>query len=263
MLVHDARLSPGQALSLLAVTEGTLGIDIGGTGIKAALVDTSIGKLLTERLKVATPRPSTPPAVVDAALELVGDLRASTIGIGFPAVVDPGGIVRTAMNIDPGWLGVDVVQLFSDRFGRRVTVLNDADAAAVAEARFGAAAGTDGLVIVITFGTGIGSGFLFHGELVPNVELGAMELDGHYPAEDHFSGRVREVDDLTWDEWGSRANRFLGHVDRVFTPELIVLGGGIAKHWELFADQLDEELQVVPATMGNSAGIVGAALSAI
>lgn len=240
----------------------TLGIDIGGSGMKTAPVDVSTGRMLTDRLRIETPDPSTPDAVAQALGELVARFDVEgTIGVGFPAVVQDG-VVRTAMNIDESWIGVDARELFAGVTRRSVAMLNDADAAALAESRFGAARGVRGLAIVITFGTGIGSGFLLDGHLIHNVELGALELDGISPAEDHFSAKARKQDGIEWDEWGRRAARFLRHVDRVFNPELIVVGGGVTSKWSEFADQIDGRLPVVKATMDNDAGIVGAALFA-
>ncbi len=239
-----------------------LGIDVGGSGIKSALVDSSDGSLVSDRLRFDTPQPATPDACAEA---LTSQLSAydydGPIGVGFPAVVR-NGIVETANNIDRSWIGVKVADLFADATGRTVTVLNDADAAALAEAAFGAAKGLEGLVLTLTFGTGIGSGLLVDGELVPNLELGQLELDGHTPAETYFSAKVRRREDLDWDTWGQRANRYLSHVNSIFNPDLIVMGGGLTKHWDLYSHTLDERLPVVPAQMGNNAGLVGAAMVA-
>ena len=239
-----------------------LGIDVGGSGIKSALVDVSDGSLLTERLRVDTPQPATPDACARALTsQVVEHDYDGPLGVGFPAVVKHG-VVSTANNIDPSWVGLDVVDFFASATGREVTVINDADAAAMAEATFGAAVGVDGLVLTITFGTGIGSGLLVDGRLVPNLELGQIELEGHVPAESYFSAKARRTEDLDWDEWGGRANRYLNHVNAVFSPELIVVGGGLTKHWEMYSHTLDSHLPLVPAEMGNNAGIVGAALAA-
>ncbi len=239
-----------------------LGIDIGGSGIKSALVDLDDGSLVTDRLRVDTPQPATPSACSTA---LAGQVSSydyeGPLGVGFPAVVRDG-IVETANNIDGSWIGLEVRRVFAETTGREVTVLNDADAAALAEAAYGAAKDVKGMVLTITFGTGIGSGLLIDGELVPNLELGQIELEGHSPAELHFSAKARKRENLDWDEWGDRANRYLTHVDTVFTPDLMVIGGGLTKHWKRFSDRLDPKLPVVPAQMGNNAGIVGAALFA-
>ena len=239
-----------------------LGIDVGGSGIKSALVDLSEGSLLTDRLRTDTPQPATPQACADAlSAQVVEFDYDGPLGVGFPAVIRDGR-VETANNIDPGWIGTKVADFFAEVTGRDVTVINDADAAALAEATYGAAKGVDGMVLTITFGTGIGSGLLVDGELVPNLELGQIELDGHVPAESYFSAKARRREDLDWDAWGARANRYLTHVNSVFNPDLIVVGGGLAKHWELFEHTLDERLPLVPAVMGNNAGLVGAALVA-
>lgn len=240
-----------------------LGIDVGGSGIKSALVDLSDGSLITDRVRVETPQPATPEACATALTAQVGgyDGYEGPLGIGFPAVVRDGR-VETANNIDASWIGLKVGDVFSGATARDAFVLNDADAAALAESVFGAAKGVAGMVLTITFGTGIGSGLLVDGELVPNLELGQIELEGHSPAESYFSAKARKRESLEWDEWGDRANRYLLHVDAVFNPGLIVLGGGLTKHWELFSGRLDPKLPVVPAEMGNDAGLVGAALFA-
>lgn len=238
-----------------------LGIDIGGSGIKSALVDLAEGRLITDRLRVDTPQPSTPESVAEALRAMLDEYEyEGPVGIGFPSVIRHG-VAETANNIDNAWIGRKVGDFLEEVVAAETVVINDADAAAMAEARFGAAAGVQGLVLTITFGTGIGSGLLVDGELVPNLELGQIELDGHAPAESYFSAKARRRDDLDWDEWGERANRFLKHIDAVFNPNLIVVGGGLTKHWEQYADRVDGSLPVVPATMGNSAGIVGAALA--
>jgi polyphosphate glucokinase len=239
-----------------------LGVDVGGSGIKSALVDVSDGSLLGERLRVDTPQPATPDACADALTAQLAEYDYDgPLGIGFPAVVKQG-VVCTANNIAPSWVGLDVIEFFADATGREVSVINDADAAAVAEASFGAAAGVDGLVLTITFGTGIGSGLLVDGRLVPNLELGQIELEGHVPAEAYFSAKARRTGGLDWDEWGGRANRYLNHINAVFSPDLIVVGGGLTKHWDMYSHTLDPHLPLVPAVMGNNAGIVGAALAA-
>jgi polyphosphate glucokinase len=242
------------------VTNHFLGIDVGGSGIKAALVDVEDGTLVTERERVDTPQPATPEAVSKSLAEVVAGFDyEGPLGIGFPAVVR-NGTVETANNIDPAWIGQPVGEVFSAATGRATSVINDADAAAIAEERFGAAAGVTGLVLTITFGTGIGSGLLVDGKLVPNLELGQLELEGHVPAERYFSAKARRREDLDWDEWGDRANRFLTHVNGLFSPDLMVIGGGLTKHWEQYAHNFDRELPLTPARMGNNAGLVGAAL---
>ncbi|HEU4319227.1 MAG TPA: ROK family protein [Acidimicrobiia bacterium] len=239
-----------------------LGVDIGGSGIKAALVDVSDGSLVSERNRVDTPQPATPESVTEIYAEMVAGFDYSgPVGVGFPSVIR-NGIVETANNIDQAWIGQKVADMFAGATGLETVVINDADAAGLAETRFGVAEGAKGLVLMITFGTGIGSGMFIDGRLVPNLELGQLELEGHKPAELYFSAKARRRDDLDWDQWGSRANRFLSHVNEVFNPDLMVVGGGLAKHWEFFVHTLDESLPLMPAEMGNDAGVVGAALVA-
>ena len=237
----------------------SLGVDIGGTGIKAGIVDLDQGKLVSGRRRVPTPEPATPDSVAGAVAGLVGDFDlGNPIGIGFPAVVVDG-VVLTANNIDPIWIGVDAASLFQEATGCKVVMVNDADAVALCEARYGAAKGVSGVVLVITFGTGIGGALLNGGELVPNLQIGDIELDGHYPCEDHFSAAAMESEDLDWEEWGARADRFLSHVHRVFYPALIIVGGGVTKNWEDWSKYLSPDLKAVRASRVNNAGIVGAA----
>lgn len=236
-----------------------IGIDVGGSGVKGALVDTGAGKLVSARMRVDTPRPATPAGIATAVGSLVERLGGKgAIGIGFPAVVKDG-LVFSASNIDPSCIGVDAVELFSRVTGRDVTVINDADAAGLGESRFGEARDVGGTVIMLTFGTGIGSAMLTDGKLVPNVELGQIELRGVQPAELYFSAKAMTEQGLEWPEWGERANEFVSHVNKVFSPNLIVVGGGVVSKWDLFAFAFDPALPVVPATLGKSAGIIGAA----
>jgi polyphosphate glucokinase len=244
------------------VEQQRIGIDVGGSGVKGGVVDVDRGSLITDRLRYDTPSPATPEAVVGVVGEVVGQLDAEgPIGVGFPAVVRDG-VVLTANNIDRKWIGVDARTLIQDETGREIRISNDADAAALAEVEFGAAGGVSGSVLVITFGTGIGSALVVDGRVVPNLELGQLELAGIRPAEQKFSAKARHSEDLDWDEWGDRANEYLVYVDSIFNPQLIVLGGGVAKRFDLFEDRLDPSLTVVPATLLNDAGIVGAALLA-
>jgi polyphosphate glucokinase len=236
-----------------------VGIDIGGSGMKGALVDLEDGSLVSERVRYETPDPSTPQAMVDTLVRILDEIgHQGPVGVGFPAVAIDG-TVHTANNIDDSWIGVDGKSLFEEATGRQIEMINDADAAAVCEARYGAARGVAGVVLVLTFGTGIGSGLLLDGELVPNTQLGDLELDGHRPAESHFSGAAKDDDDLTWEEWGERADRFLRHLMALFSPRLIVVGGGMAKRWDKWSHLIDRSVPVAPAKWGNNAGIVGAA----
>ncbi len=243
-----------------------IGIDIGGTGIKGGIVDLKKGKLLGERFRIPTPQPSTPEAVAEVVAEIVKELSSrpdapaegSPVGVTFPGIIQHG-VVRSAANVDKSWLDTDVDKLFSDRLGRPVEVINDADAAGLAEARYGAGEGVDGTVLVITLGTGIGSAFIFNGQLVPNAELGHLEVDGH-DAETKASAVARERDGLSWDEYGVKLNRYLQHVEFLFSPELFIIGGGISKRSDEYFPHLQLRTKIVTAELKNDAGIVGAAL---
>lgn len=241
------------------MTRTSLGVDIGGTGIKGGIVDLDNGELVGDRRRVPTPDPATPRSVVDVVAGLVGEFdHRDSIGIGFPAVVVDG-VVLTANNIDRSWIGVEAGSLFEESTGRKVVMVNDADAVALCEARFGAARGVPGVVLVITFGTGIGGAILNDGRLVPNLQIGDIELDGHYPCEEHFSAAAMDTEALDWEEWGARADRFLSHVKSVFFPSLIIVGGGITKNWADWSGYLSPDLRAVPASRINNAGIIGAA----
>jgi polyphosphate glucokinase len=295
-----------------------LGIDIGGSGIKGAPVDTGTGAFAHERFKVLTPQPSTPEAVAAAAAEVArafddassgggaaGSGAASggaapgggassggaapgsaasgsaasgsaasgsaasgsaasdggePVGVTFPGVVS-GGVIRTAANLDHGWVGVDAAKLFGEALGRPVTVINDADAAGIAELRFGAAAGRAGVVVLLTFGTGIGSAVFIDGHLLPNTEFGHIEIDGK-DAETRASAHARELHDLSWGKWAGRVNDYLAHLEALISPDLIVIGGGISRKSDKFMPLLTTHAEVVPAKLHNDAGIVGAALAA-
>jgi polyphosphate glucokinase len=241
-----------------------IGVDVGGSGVKAGVVDVDEGALVSDRIRVDTPEPSTPEAVARAVAELVGQLEApGPVGIGFPSVIRQGW-VATANNIDPSWIGVNALELFETTIAREIRLLNDADAAGLAEARYGAAKGVDGKVLVLTFGTGIGSALLVDGNLVPNVELGQLELNGVRPAEKRYSAKSRRAEDLEWDEWGRRAREFIVLVNEVLTPDLIVIGGGISKFWDEYAEHVTfDDVKTVQAALVNNAGIVGAAARAV
>ena len=238
-----------------------LGIDIGGSGIKGAPVDLDAGAFAADRLRLATPNPSTPDAVADAVEKIAEHFRKETgdapIGVTVPAVVTRG-LVRTAANIDPSWIGTDVSALLSDRLGRSVTVLNDADAAGVGELKYGAARNADGLVLMATLGTGIGSALLYNGQLIPNSELGHLELDG-FDAETRASSKAREDGELSWEDWAARLQRYFAHVEDLLWPDLIVIGGGVSKHAKRYLPLLHLRAPIVAAQLGNAAGVVGAA----
>ena len=238
-----------------------LGIDIGGTGVKGAPVDLATGEFVRDRLKIATPKPATPEAVSDVVARIADhfddDLGDSPIGIAIPAVAQHG-VARSAANIDPSWVDTDVDALFTERLSRPVHVVNDADAAGVAEARYGVAHDVPGLVILTTLGTGIGSAFLLDGKLMPNSELGHLEIDGH-DAEHRAAQSAKERENLSYAQWAKRLQRYYGFVENIFWPDLFVVGGGISKSSDKFLPLLDLRTPIVPAKLRNSAGIVGAA----
>ena len=235
------------------------GVDIGGSGIKGARVDLAAGAFDGDRTRIETPRPSTPEAVIAVVQDVLGDWDGP-FGMTLPAVVQDG-VARTAANIDKGWIGTDVAQLARERTGRQVHVVNDADAAGVAEAAYGAARDRAGLVLVLTLGTGIGSALLLDGRLIPNSELGHLELDGHL-AESRASDAARSREDLSWKEWAGRLSRYLQHVHLLLHPDLVVLGGGVSKKSEKWLPLVDVDVECVPAGLLNDAGIIGAALLA-
>ncbi|MFH9473796.1 polyphosphate--glucose phosphotransferase [Streptomyces anulatus] len=238
------------------------GVDIGGSGIKGAPVDLDRGDLARERHKVLTPHPATPKGVADGVAEVVGHFDwTGPVGITFPGVVTDG-ITRTAANVDKGWIDVDARTLLGERIGRPVTILNDADAAGVAEMTFGAGKGRTGTVILLTFGTGIGSAVFTDGKLVPNTELGHLELHGH-DAEKHASTKAKEDEDLSWQHWAHRVQKYLLHVEMLFSPELFIIGGGVSRKAEKFLPLIEKvRAEMVPAQLQNNAGIVGAAMAA-
>ncbi|MEO9324419.1 polyphosphate--glucose phosphotransferase [Nocardioides sp. C4-1] len=241
-----------------------IGIDFGGSGIKAAPVDLDRGDFAAERVRIETPQPSTPDAVAEVFAELASSFDAddggTPVGVTVPGVVRDG-VVSTAANIDPSWVGVDAAALFSQAAGRPVFAVNDADAAGLAEAHFGAARGQKGLVIVTTLGTGIGSALLHDGVLLPNSELGHLEIDGRN-AESHAANSAREKHDLSWEEWAERLTTYYRTVEGLLTPDLFVVGGGVSKHADKFLPMVDITTPIIPAVLRNKAGIVGAALYA-
>jgi polyphosphate glucokinase len=247
---------------MACVTGHPFGIDFGGTGIKGAPVDLDVGDFAEERVRITTPSPATPEAVADVFVELLGRFEASdaSVGVTVPGVVQHG-VVRSAANIDEAWIGTDADALFTEATGRDVHVVNDADAAGLAEARYGAARGESGLVIVTTLGTGIGSAMIMDGRLVPNSELGHLEIDGH-DAESRAANSAREREDLSWEEWAERLTRYYGAVEALFSPDLFVVGGGVSKHSAEFLPLLEIRTRIIPATLLNRAGVVGAALYA-
>ncbi len=238
-----------------------LGIDIGGTGIKGAPVNCRTGKLLAERLRIETPKSATPANVAGVVAELMLHFKwRGAVGCTLPSVV-LGGKVMTAANIDKKWIGVNAAQLFKARTKRPFVVLNDAAAAALAETRIGAGKGRSGLVMMVTLGTGIGTGMVFNGALIPNCELGHLEISGK-DAEMLASNRVREEKDLSWKKWSKRLNLYLSTLESLVWPELFIIGGGVVKDGHKFIPKLSLNAAVLPARLGNNAGIIGAALAA-
>jgi polyphosphate glucokinase len=248
-----------------SVTQGIgFGIDIGGSGIKGAPVDLAGGEFAAERRRVVTPQPSVPAAVAEVVADIVeafGEQSGSLpIGVTFPAVIQHG-VARTAANVDKSWIGTDVDELLTKRLGRSVHVVNDADAAGLAEARFGAAKGVNGVVFVATLGTGIGTALIVDGKLVPNTELGHLEIGGK-DAETRTSDAVRDAEKLSWEDWAKRLYKYFRMVERLLWPDLIIVGGGVSKKSDKFLPLLDIKTPMVPAGLRNDAGIIGAALLA-
>jgi polyphosphate glucokinase len=238
-----------------------LGIDIGGSGVKGAPVDTVRGELLAERYRVPTPQPSDVTSIVESVAEVAGQFTDfDKVGITFPGVVVDG-VTRTAANVDKSWLDAPAAKLFSERLGRPVSVLNDADAAGVAEVAFGAGRDQHGLIMMLTFGTGIGSALFLDGKLIPNTEFGHIELNGK-DAELRASDRIREEDEMTWEKWASRVEEYLKHVEGLLAPRLFIIGGGVSKKADRFFPLINIRTPMVPATLLNNAGIIGAAVTA-
>jgi polyphosphate glucokinase len=242
-------------------TPTVIGVDIGGSGIKGAPVDLVQGSFASDRIRIETPQPATPDAVAGVVADLTSRFGGTgPLGITLPAVVRAG-VVETAANIDHSWIGTDAVALLEAATGRRVAVVNDADAAGVAEMRFGAGQGVGGLVLMVTLGTGIGTAMFVDGVLVPNTELGHLPLKGG-DAEDYAAESVREAEGLSYKQWAKRVERYLLLVERLVWPELIIIGGGVSKHADKFLPRIHLHTPVVPAQLHNDAGIVGAALFA-
>lgn len=237
-----------------------LGIDIGGSGIKGAPVDIEQGTLTAKRFRLPTPEHSGTAAVAECVQRIVEHFAWNgPIGCTFPSVVK-NGVVLTAANIDGDWVGVDGAGLIERRTGRPVTLINDADAAGLAEMRFGAGRGNDGVVIMVTLGTGIGVAIFTHGVLLPNTELGHIELNGR-DAEEFASDRIRKRDDMSWPKYGRRVDVYLRRLEDLFWPDLFIIGGGASKKHDRFFPEFNLRTQLVPATLLNQAGIVGAALA--
>jgi polyphosphate glucokinase len=238
------------------------GIDFGGTGIKGAPIDLSTGEFAAERVRIPTPEHSTPEAIAEIFAELLSHFPEcdGKVGVTVPGVVRHG-VVHSAANIDKSWIGTDADAIFTAATGRDVHVVNDADAAGLAEVRYGAAKGRRGLVIMTTLGTGIGSALLYDGVLVPNSELGHLELDGH-DAETRASNIARKREELSWEHWAKRLRKYYKHLEMLFSPDLFLVGGGVSKEAAEFLPLLDLDTEIIPAKLLNTAGAVGAALYA-
>jgi len=239
-----------------------LGIDIGGTGIKAAPVDLETGTFVADRVKIATPRPAVPDAVAEVVAKLVSTFAwTGPIGCTFPGVV-MNGVTRTAANLDKAWIGLDARELLCKTTGQDIRLINDADAAGVAEMTFGAGKGEGGTVFMVTFGTGIGSALFVDGILVPNTEFGHIEIRGK-DAEERASERAKVAGDLSWKHWAKNVNEYLDHIEALVSPQLILVGGGISKQSDKFLPLMSGlQARVTPAAMHNDAGITGAAMAA-
>jgi polyphosphate glucokinase len=237
------------------------GVDVGGSGIKGCEVDLAAGALSGERLRIPTPDPSMPDAVADVIADIVCRFGwRERLGVTLPCVVK-GGVTLTAANVHKDWIGTDAAKLLTERIGQPVLVLNDADAAGLAEMRYGAGRGVTGMTVLLTFGTGIGSAIFVDGTLVPNTELGHLQIDGQ-DAERTAAAAVREEEGLSWPEWAARVTIYLRALETVIWPDLIIAGGGVSKKADRWLPLLENRTPVVPAKLRNDAGIVGAALAA-
>jgi polyphosphate glucokinase len=239
-----------------------LGIDIGGTGIKGAPVDLTKGVLTKERFRIPTPQPAKPDAVADVVAQIVQHFSwKGPVGCTFPAIIKEG-VAHSAANVDKSWIGTDARAVFERKAGNHFAVVNDADAAGIAEMEFGAGKGHNrGVVIMVTLGTGIGSAIFLDGKLFPNAEIGHLEIDG-VDAEQKASDRARESNEWSWKKWSKNVDKYLRHIEFLFSPDLIIIGGGVSKKAEKFIPRLNTKVKVVPAQMMNDAGIVGGALAA-
>jgi len=247
----------------MAATLG-FGVDIGGSGIKGGVVDLDAGKLVGDRVRIPTPDPSKPDAVADVVRKIVDEFGwTGSLGVTLPAVIKHG-VAHTAANIDKSWLGTDAGTLFAERLKRehgQVVVLNDADAAGIAEISYGWPDDQQGVVVLLTFGTGIGSALFLDGKLIPNTEFGHLEVDGH-DAETRAAASVKEEQDLSWEEWAVRVSRYVRSLEDLIWPDLIIAGGGVSKKADKWLPLLDVRTRVVAAELRNDAGIVGAARAA-
>lgn len=238
-----------------------LGIDIGGTGIKGAIVNTNTGELVSEKFRIPTPRPAIPEEVAKTIKKIVEHFQwKGKAGAGFPTPLSHG-VCQSGGNLDPSWAGVNINKLFQRAAGIEFTVINDADAAAEAEMHFGAGKGKQGLVAVITLGTGIGSGLFFNGKLIPNTELGHVTYKSS-AFEKYAADSIRKKEDLSYPKWGKRLDKYFKHIDLILSPDLFIIGGGASKKLDRYKDEIDIDTPIIPAENKNEAGIIGAAKAA-
>ena len=238
-----------------------LGVDIGGSGIKGAIVDTETGDFVGERKRIATPQPAKPMPIAEVVAQIAAHFGwGDAIGCTFPAVLQHG-VTMTAANVHSDWIGTDAQAILARVSGNRVLVLNDADAAGMAEIRFGAGRDRGGLVVILTLGTGVGSAFFIDGKLIPNTEFGHLRIRGK-SAEERTSDRGRKTRGYSWREWGARLSEHLQYIERLFTPDLFIIGGGVSKKYGKFFPHIQCQTEIQPAQLRNRAGIVGAALAA-
>ncbi|MAJ51513.1 MAG: polyphosphate glucokinase [Flammeovirgaceae bacterium] len=238
-----------------------LGIDVGGTGIKGAIINTVNGQLVSKRKRLPTPGLANPQLIVETIVEIIRFFNWNKeIGCAFPSVIEKG-VVHTASNIDRQWIGLNAANLLTEASGCPTYLINDADAAGKAEIAFGSGQGKRGNLIFFTVGTGIGSAFFHHGHLYPNTELGFLKIKGRY-AEHYIANSIREAENLSWSQWGKRFSRYLKRVELLLTPDLFILGGGISKKFKLYESFLKCKTPIIPAQLKNNAGIIGAAVGA-
>ncbi|APG58895.1 polyphosphate--glucose phosphotransferase [Christiangramia salexigens] len=239
-----------------------LGIDIGGSSLKGAIVNAETGELLTETLRITTPSSRKPQEIADAVKQMAEKFNfKGAVGCGFPTIVKKG-ICKDPGNLSRDWLGVDVDLLFEQTTGLNFTVINDADAAGLAEVQFGAGRNEEGFILMITAGTGLGSGAYLHGELIPNFELGQIPYKEFQKIEEWAAASVKDIDNLSYKDWGYRFNIFLNYIFKILNPDVIIVGGGISNDWDKFVDFLKVDTKVIPAQLRNNSGIMGAAIAA-
>lgn len=240
-----------------------LGIDIGGTGMKGALVNAETGEMTTERFRIDTPGSRGPQEMAGVVQEIIDHFGYSgPVGCGFPTIVK-NGVCTSPGNLNPEWVGTNIESLFSNKTGLDFKVVNDADAAGFASMEYGLGKGKKGFVLMITVGTGLGSGAFFNGALLPNFELGQMPYKDYKKIEDYAAASARERDDLSYEKWGKRFNKFLKYVELVVNPDHIIVGGGASKKWDQYSHMIKIDTPIEPATLKNNAGIIGAAASCV